>query len=233
MAGLHVTAQDIMDMGAGGLLKEIPTRPAPREDGEAQKAPIIAAVILAAGKSTRMGQNKMLADFRGKPLIRATVETILKSTATPVLVVTGNQGDQVRAVLDGLDVAIVDNPDYAEGLSTSLRAGVAALPANAAGAVVCLGDMPLVEPAVIDRLIAAFNPTEGRLICAPTYDGKLGNPVLWGREFFTEISQLSGDRGARGLLDAHAEQLVEIPVADEAVLTDIDTPDVLERLRSA
>ncbi len=233
MAGLHVTAQDIMDMGAGGLLKEIPTRPAPREDAEAQKAPIIAAVILAAGKSTRMGQNKMLADFRGRPLIRVTVETVLKSTASPVLIVTGNQADEVRVALDGLDILVADNPDYAQGLSTSLRAGLAALPADVAGAVICLGDMPLVEPAVIDRLIAAFNPTEGRTICAPTYDGKLGNPVLWGREFFAEMSRLSGDRGARSLLDAHVEQLVEIPVADESILTDVDTPDVLERLRSA
>ncbi len=157
----------------------------------------------------------------------------MRSAASPVVVVTGNQADEVRAALDGLDVSIADNADYAKGLSTSLRAGVAALPANVAGAVVCLGDMPLVEPAVIDRLIAAFNPTEGRLICVPTYDGKLGNPVLWGREFFAEICQLSGDRGARSLLDAHSEKLVEIPVADEAVLTDIDTPDVLERLRSA
>ncbi|MBL8895546.1 MAG: NTP transferase domain-containing protein, partial [Rhizobiales bacterium] len=233
MAGLHVTAQDIMDMGAGGLLKEIQSRPAPREDAAAQRAPIIAAIILAAGKSTRMGRNKMLADFRGKPLIRVTVETILKSTASPVLVVTGNQANEVRAALDGLDISIADNPDYAQGLSTSLRVGLAALPGDVAGAVVCLGEMQLVEPEVIDRLIAAFNPTERRLICAPTYDGKLGNPVLWAREFFAEMSQLSGDRGARSLLDLHGDRLVEIPVADEAVLTDIDTPDVLERLRSA
>jgi molybdenum cofactor cytidylyltransferase len=233
MAGLHVTAQDIMDMGAGGLLKEIASRPAPREDAATQKAPIIAAVVLAAGKSSRMGENKMLADFRGQPLIRATVEAVLRSSASPVVVVAGNEADKVRAALDGLDVVIADNPDYAQGLSTSLRTGIAALPANVAGAVVCLGDMPLVEPTVIDRLIAAFNPTEGRLICAPTYDGKLGNPILWGRELFAEMSQLSGDRGARSLLDSHGEQLVEIPVADDAVLIDIDTPDVLERLRSA
>ena len=233
MAGLHVTAQDIMDMGAGGLLKEIPTRPTPREGAETQKAPIIAAIVLAAGKSTRMGQNKMLADFRGKPLVRVTVEAILKSAARTVLVVTGNEGEKVRAALNGLDVAVVDNPDYAQGLSTSLRAGLAALPADVAGAVVCLGDMPLVEPGVIDRLIAAFNPTEGRLICVPTYDGKLGNPVLWGREFFAAMSQLSGDRGARSLLDAQRDQLVEIPVPDDAILTDIDTPEALERLRSA
>lgn len=233
MAGLHVTAQDIMDMGAGGLLKEIPSRPAPREGVEAQKAPVIAAIVLAAGKSTRMGQNKMLADFRGKPLIRVTVESVLKSAASPVLVVTGNQAEEVRASLYGLEVAIADNPDYAQGLSTSLRAGLAALPDAVAGAVVCLGDMPLVEPAVIDRLIAAFNPAEGRLICVPAHDGKIGNPILWGREFFAEMSTLGGDRGARSLLDEHGDQVVEIAVSNDSVLTDIDTPDVLERLRSA
>jgi molybdenum cofactor cytidylyltransferase len=233
MAGVEVSKEDIMDMGAGGLLKEIPSRPAPREGAQTQKAPIIAAIVLAAGKSTRMGQNKMLADFRGKPLIRVTVETILKSAASPVLIVTGNQAEEVRAALDGLDVAVTDNPDYAQGLSTSLRAGLAALPADVAGAVVCLGDMPLVEPGVIDRLIAAFNPIEGRVICAPTHDGKIGNPVLWGREFFAEMSTLSGDRGARTLLDAHGDQVIEIAVSNDSVLTDIDTPDALERLRSA
>jgi molybdenum cofactor cytidylyltransferase len=107
------------------------------------------------------------------------------------------------------------------------------LPADVAGVVVCLGDMPLVKPDLIDRLIAAFNPTEGRLVCAPAFDGKLGNPVLWGREFFAEMSRLNGDRGARSLIEAHGDQLVEIAVSDDAVLTDIDTPDALERLRSA
>jgi len=233
MAGLHVTAQDIMDMGTGGLLKEIPSRPSPREGTQTQKAPIIAAIILAAGQSTRMGQNKMLADFRGKPLIRATVESVMKSTASPVIVVTGHQAEEVRVALDRLDIAIVDNPDYAQGLSTSLRAGIAALPADVAGAVVCLGDMPLVETAVIDRLIAAFNPAECRLICVPTYNGKIGNPILWGREFFAEMSKLGGDRGARSLLESHGDQLVEVPVADDAILTDIDTPEALDRLRSA
>lgn len=149
------------------------------------------------------------------------------------MVVTGYQAEQVLEALDGLDIAITDNPAYAQGLSTSLRAGIEALPSEVAGAVVCLGDMPLVEPAVIDRLISAFNPAEGRLICAPTHEGKIGNPILWGREYFAEIAALTGDRGARSLIDAHSDQVVEIAVANDAVITDIDTPEMLERLRSA
>jgi molybdenum cofactor cytidylyltransferase len=180
-----------------------------------------------------MGSNKLLADFRGKTLIRQTVESVLTSSARPVIVVTGHEAKKVGAVLDGLDIMTVHNPDYAQGLSTSLRAGVAALPANVAGAVVCLGDMPLVAPSVIDRLIAAYNPTEGRTICAPSFDGKIGNPVLWGREHFAEFASLTGDRGARALLDVHADHLVDVPVASDAVLTDIDTPEALARLKSA
>jgi molybdenum cofactor cytidylyltransferase len=223
-----------MDMGAGGLLKEIPSRPSPREGGaEVQKAPVIAAVVLAAGTSTRMGSNKLLADFRGKPLIRQTVESVLTSSARPVIVVTGHEAEKVGAALDGLDITIVHNPDYALGLSTSLRAGVAALPTNVVGAVICLGDMPLVAPSIIDRLIAAFNPTEGRTICAPSFDGKIGNPVLWGREHFAEFTSLTGDRGARSLLEGHADHLVEVAVNSDSVLTDIDTPEALARLKSA
>ena len=114
-----------------------------------------------------------------------------------------------------------------------MRTSIAALPAEVAGAVICLGDMPLVAPSVIDRLIAAFNPTEGRTLCAPSFEGTVGNPVLWGRESFAEMASLTGDRGARALLEAHSDQLVEIAVASDAVLTDIDTPDALARLKSA
>jgi molybdenum cofactor cytidylyltransferase len=234
MAGLHVSAQDIMDMGAGGLLKEIPSRPSPREgSAEVQKAPLIAAIVLAAGQSTRMGSNKLIADFRGESLIRQTVESVLASSARPVIVVTGHEAEKVAAALDGLDITIVHNPDYAKGLSTSVRAGIAALPGDAAGAVICLGDMPLVASSIIDRLIAAFNPIEGRTICVPSFDGKIGNPVLWGREHFAEFASLTGDRGARSLLEAHADHLVEVPVGSDSVLTDVDTPEALARLKSA
>jgi molybdenum cofactor cytidylyltransferase len=235
MAGLHVSAQDIMDMGAGGLLKEIPSRPEPREGTKpkSQMAPRIAAVVLAAGRSTRMGSNKLLADFRGKPLLRHTVETVLASGARPVIVVTGHQADGVRAALAGLDVAFADNPDYAKGLSTSLKAGLASLPADVGGAVITLGDMPLVKPTTIDRLIAAYNPVENRTIIVPVHGGERGNPVLWGAKHFTEMMKLSGDRGARALMERFAEEVVEITERSDAVLADIDTPDAMEKVRSA
>jgi molybdenum cofactor cytidylyltransferase len=116
-------------------------------------------------------------------------------------------------------------------MSTSLRAGLTALPGTIAGALVCLGDMPLVTPAVLDRLIAAFNPDEGRSICMPTWNGKRGNPVLWDRRFFGEMADLAGDVGAKHLIGEHAELVAEVAMPDDAVLTDIDTPEALAALR--
>ena len=148
LAGIAVGPEDIMDMGSGGLLMEIPSRPAPREGKTAkQKArPEIAAVVLAAGRSTRMGSNKLLKEIKGKPMIRGTVEAVLQSHASPVVVVTGHDEGQVREALKDLPVAFTSNPDFADGLSTSLAAGVAKLPATADGALMVLGDMPLCLP---------------------------------------------------------------------------------------
>ena len=235
MAGLHVSAQDIMDMGAGGLLKEIPSRPEPREGAKvkSQMAPKIGGVVLAAGRSTRMGSNKLLADFRGKPLVRHAVEAMLASAARPVIVVTGHQESEVRAALGGLEVTFTANPDYAQGLSTSLKAGLAALPGDAGGAIIALGDMPLVKPAIIDRLIAAYSPAESRTIIVPVHDGERGNPVLWGSRHFPEMMTLSGDRGGRLLMERFAEEVVEIAAHSDAVLADIDTPEAMEKVRSA
>ncbi|HEY0836513.1 MAG TPA: molybdopterin-binding/glycosyltransferase family 2 protein, partial [Azospirillum sp.] len=166
-AGVSVGRADIMRMGVGGLLAEIPSRPLPRASvGEppatAPRAPRIAALVLAAGRSTRMGgPNKLLADLDGRALVARTVDAALASRARPVIVVTGHQRDEVTAALAGRPVQFVHNPDFAEGLSTSLRAGLAAVPADADGALVCLGDMPEVSGVVIDRLIAAYNPVEG------------------------------------------------------------------------
>jgi molybdenum cofactor cytidylyltransferase len=116
--------------------------------------------------------------------------------------------------------------------STSLQIGIAALPANIDGALVCLGDMPLVTAAVLDRLIAAFSPLEGRAICVPTWNGKRGNPVLWDRRFFAAMADLAGDVGAKHLIGEHADLVCESYVHD-AVLTDIDTPEALAAFRQA
>ena len=143
---------------------------------------------------------------------------------------TGHQEAEIRAALAGMDLAFVHNPDYAEGLSTSLAAGLAALPPGIDGAVVCLGDMPRVTAALIDRLIDAFDPPAGRAICLPTHLGKRGNPVLWAARFFAEIQAVEGDVGARHLIGEHAVLVHEVECDDDGVLIDVDTPDALTAL---
>jgi molybdenum cofactor cytidylyltransferase len=238
VADLPVTRADIMRMGAGGLLKEIPTRPQPRAGSdtavETPRAPRIAAVILAAGRSSRMGAaNKLLAEVDGVPMVRRAVDAALASTARPVIAVTGNEQGKVQAALRGCKVTFAHNPNFAAGMSTSLQVGLAALPDKVDGALICLADMPMVTAAALDRLIAAFNPIEGRAICVPTWNGKRGNPVLWDRRFFDEMAELAGDVGAKHLIGAHAELVAEVPMPDDAVLTDIDTPEALASLRQA
>jgi molybdenum cofactor cytidylyltransferase len=231
-AGLRVTKRDIMMMGAGGLLKEIPLRGQPRERTAPSpaKAPRIAALVLAAGQSRRMGRNKLLLPIDGTPMVARTVDALIASAATDIVVVTGHQQDDLRRVLAGRAAAFVHNPDFASGLASSVKTGIAAVPEDADGVLVCLGDMPLVGPTHLDRLIAAFNPVEGRLICVPTYDGKRGNPVLWARRYFAEMAGLSGDVGARGLLERHADAVCEVAMTDAGVLLDVDTPDALKAL---
>src|SRR5262249_9553056 len=141
-----------------------------REDGE--KKPRIAAVVLAAGRSTRMGSvNKLIAEIGGKPLVRIAAEHALASQATPVIVVTGHQREKVEAALAGLPVKVVHNADYADGLGTSLKVGVGAVPKEADGVIICLGDMPQVDAPLIDQLIGAFEPERGALVVVPSIGG--------------------------------------------------------------
>jgi molybdenum cofactor cytidylyltransferase len=232
LCGLPVTRRDITGMGVGGLLMEIVTRPQPREIAQ-PAGRRVAGIVLAAGRSTRMGgPNKLLADIGGKPLVRIAVEQALASRARPVVVVTGHQRGEVEAALKGLPVAFTHNPDYAQGLSTSLKAGIAALPAEADGVIVCLGDMPQVDGALIDRLIAAFDPEKGALVVVPTIAGKRGNPVVWSRRFFGDLSRLDGDVGARHLIGSYPEAVAEVAVTGRAAFVDVDTPDALRAAKA-
>ena len=250
-AGLEVGPAEVMRMGVGGLLKDTEARPLPRAKATetpapgrpsaapaaAPRRPPIAAVVLAAGLSSRMApQNKLLLpDAKGKPMVARVVDNALSSTARPVLVVLGHQAEAVRDALGSRPVTYVRAADYADGLSASLKAGIAALPAEVAAAIVCLGDMPLVVGRILDRLIEAWDPDEGRLIVVPTHNGKQGNPILWDRRFFPEILALGGDVGARFLLARHAEAIAEVEIDSDAVLRDFDTVESLatlpERLR--
>jgi molybdenum cofactor cytidylyltransferase len=227
LAGLHVSREAITGMGVGGLLMEIVTRPQPREEPTAEGRRV-AAVVLAAGRSTRMGQsNKLLAEIGHRPLVRIAVEEALASRAKPVIVVAGHQREEIEKALVGLPVRVVHNPDFAQGLGSSLKAGIAAMPADADGAIVCLGDMPQVDARLIDRLIAAFDPDRGAFVVVPTFEGKRGNPVLWSRRFFSDLTQIEGDVGARHLIGGYGEAVVEVPVEGKAALVDIDTPEAL------
>ncbi len=238
VAGVPVTADDIKEMGTGGLLMEIASRPQPRagsQTSEPARAPRIAALVLAAGQSRRMGRrNKLLAEIDGVPMVARAVDSALASEARSVVVVTGHEPEEVRACLADRSVRFAHSPDYVEGLSQSLRAGLDALGEDVDGVIVLLGDMPRVGPAHIDKLIAAFNPLEGRAICVPTRAGKRGNPVLFARHLFEDMRTVAGDVGARHLIGQHEDELVEVEMGgdDDAIFIDVDTPEALTEITS-
>ncbi len=238
LADIPVTRRDIQSMGVGGLLMEIVSRPQPREgallpvparpDSIVPRSDII---VLAAGRSTRMrGPNKLLALHEGKPLIRHAVENALAAGSGSVMVVTGHQHQAVEEALAGLPVQFVQNDEFADGLSTSLKAGVAALAPECRGAVIVLGDMPLVGPGIIRRLCRAFDEYPGTRAVVPTALGERGNPVFIARALFPAVNQLSGDVGARKLIDAAGSEVTEIPVDDPGIHRDVDTPEALQQL---
>jgi molybdenum cofactor cytidylyltransferase len=176
--------------------------------------------------------NKMLAEIGGKPLVRIAAEQAIASRAKPVIVVTGHEREKVETALSDLPVRLVHNPDFADGLGTSLKAGIAAVPDEADAAIVCLGDMPQVDAALITKLISSFDPERGALVVVPSIDGRRGNPVVWSRRFFHDLMSIQGDIGARHLIGSYAEAVVEVPLAGEAALTDVDTPESLIAVKS-
>jgi molybdenum cofactor cytidylyltransferase len=233
LAGLPVPREAISGMGVGGLLMEIVTRPQPRGEATSPRAKRIAAVILAAGRSTRMGgPNKLLAEIARRPLVRIAAEAALASRVDPVIVVTGHQRAEIERALVAMPVRLVHNRDFAQGLGTSLKAGIAAVPAQAEAAIVLLGDMPRVDAPLLNRLIAAFDPDRGALVVVPTFEGKRGNPVLWSRRFFPDLMAIEGDVGARHLIGRYAEAVVEVPVDGEAAFDDVDTPEALVGIKA-
>jgi molybdenum cofactor cytidylyltransferase len=185
----------------------------------------IAAVLLAAGLSTRLPANKLLQPFRGKPLVRHAVEAALASRASPLIVVTGHNSREVTAVVNAPGVITVDNSDFSTGLSSSLKCGIKTVPPSCDGALILLGDMPFVTPALIDALLEAFDPARGREAIVPVHQGRRGNPVLWGRRFFPALLALTGDRGAKQLMALQGDLLYPLEVPDDGCLIDIDTAD--------
>lgn len=244
LAGLSVGSSEVARMGVGGLLKEIATRPQPREgrlpgtraetdptEGSRHRAKV-AALVLAAGRSSRFGSsNKLLADLEGTPVVRHTVEAMLSSGARPVLVVTGHMADDIRSALAGLEVSFVASPRFADGLSASLKAGLSALPPGLDGVLIALGDMPAVKGGDVDRLISGLEPKEGRAIVVPVHGGKRGNPVVFAAELVPELLEVEGDSGAKHVIGRHADKVAEVDLDSPRIFVDVDTPEALEAVR--
>ena len=194
----------------------------------------IAAIILAAGRASRFGaaegESKVLAKIGGVSLIRRVAGMALASRAAPVIIVTGHAGGPVAQALARLEVTIVENPDWQSGMASSLKAGVAAVPAHVTGALIVLGDMPLVRSQTLDRMIETREAGASAAAIIPVHAGRRGNPVLLGRQLFEAIAGLSGDEGARTLLRQPDLTVALCPVDDEGVTIDVDTRDGLAAL---
>jgi molybdenum cofactor cytidylyltransferase len=191
----------------------------------------VAAIVLAAGRSSRFGPgNKLLERVGGDALVARVARGAIASGADPVVVVTGHEASRVAEALGNLNVTVAHNPAFAEGLSTSLKTGLTALPSDCDGALILLGDMPEIGDSDLAALIAAFAARDS--ICVPVHQGKRGNPVLWGAAYFAEIKALTGDAGAKPLIARHADHVIEVPVASVGIFADIDTPSDLARLKA-
>jgi molybdenum cofactor cytidylyltransferase len=194
----------------------------------------VAALVLAAGRGTRFGAgataSKVLAPLDGLPLIRHVAEAALASRAREVVVVTGHAGEAVAAALVGSAARVVHNPSFAEGMATSLRAGVAALDPRVDGVVVLLADMPRVTRAIIDALIATFEADADAEAVVPERHGRRGNPVLIARALFPAVAMLEGDQGARRLLARPDARVLVREIDDDAIEQDVDTPEALDAL---
>ncbi|MGI8689597.1 MAG: nucleotidyltransferase family protein [Thermomicrobiales bacterium] len=190
----------------------------------------VAAVVLAAGASTRLGQPKQLAPIGGRPALAYTLDALRASSVDRVVLVLGHSADEIAAALDLTDITVVHNDAYAEGQSTSVLAGVKALGDDVAAALMVVGDQPLLAPTVVDTIVRAYEQTGGPFI-VPVYAGEWGNPVLLARATWPLLDNLKGDTGARPILRKHMDMVLEVPVPG-SLLDDIDTPEDYARIRA-
>jgi len=188
------------------------------------KQPQVAAVVLAAGGSTRMGRTKQLLPIKGQPMVHRVVQAVCTAGLAQVVVVLGAQAQAIGETLTDLPVEIVINDAWAAGLSTSVRAGLAALRDEVQAVLMILGDQPALSPDLLHRLVERYRASDAPIV-APVFGGRRGNPVLFDRRLFAELAAIEGDRGGRVLLQTHAAQVEWVTVTDEAILLDIDTPD--------
>lgn len=187
----------------------------------------VGAIILAAGSSRRMGANKLCADLHGKAVIAHVADAVAEA-GLPGLIVLGHQAEAVRDSLGWRDLNCVEAPDHAHGQAHSLVAGVQAAPEDWDAALICLGDMPLVPATLLQGMA---NVAHRHSIIVPQFEGRRGNPVLWGRDWFGALLSLSGDVGARDLLLRHGADVTHFIWSDDSIHRDADTPQALADLR--
>jgi molybdenum cofactor cytidylyltransferase len=195
----------------------------------------IAAIVLAAGNSARMGaHNKLLMAWEGELLVHRAVRAARGAGMHDIIVVVPARDDEVGRALRDLSVHIVENAEHAHGIATSIRAGISAVVPACAGALVLLADMPRIAARHIAQLTGAFAAAKSSsAIVVPFHRGQRGNPVLWGRDHFSGLMHLSGDIGARALFERHAARVIRVESADDAVLVDVDSPQDWARLHTA
>ncbi|MDE0309884.1 MAG: molybdopterin-binding/glycosyltransferase family 2 protein [Acidiferrobacterales bacterium] len=234
VAGLDMDAEEIMAMGVGGILTEPSRRPERRTAatvGSRRGEQEIAAIVLAAGQSRRMGtENKLFLPLGSGSVIQQVVANLEGSTVSRIFVVTGHQHEEICKELSETSVTFVNNPEYSKGLSTSLRTALANLPPEISGVLVCLGDMPFVRSEHVNALVDSFDSVTERQICVPTFNGKRGNPVLWDRRYMQEMMEVRGDVGAKHMIGDYEENVTEVAFDDPGVVSDIDTPEVYAEL---
>ena len=189
----------------------------------------VAAIVLAAGGSERMGQPKQLLPIGGRPMVRHVTEAVAAAGLAQVVVVTGAHAEAVGAALADLPVEIVVNESWAEGMSSSMRAGLRVLRPEIQAVLLVLGDQPALTTDLLQLLVARYRAT-GAPIVAPLYRGQRGNPVLFDRTLFSELLAVEGDRGGRLLIVRHEEQVEWVKVDDPAVIMDVDSPEDYERI---
>lgn len=189
----------------------------------------IAGIILAAGMGNRMRQTKQLLTYRGKPLLQHIVDAATGSLLSKVILVLGHEADRIMKKIELNDVESIQNPDYQSGQSSSLKVGLSAISDTCDAVLFLLGDQPLINSDIIDRMIQQYNETGSTLII-PRCEGKRGNPVLIDRSLFRELKQLSGDTGGRELFKQHKDAIDYLDIQTDAILTDIDTPEDYQRL---
>jgi CTP:molybdopterin cytidylyltransferase MocA len=191
----------------------------------------ISVIVLAAGAGSRFGGGKLLAEYRGRPLIEATLLRLREAPADETIVVVGNDAEGLRGLCESYGVRLAENPDWAEGMATSVKEGLAACSPDADAAVVVLGDQPLVGAKAVERLVEAYEG--GAAVAVATYGGERRNPALFTRRMWPMLEEeLSGDEGARGFLRRHPEMVAEVPCDDVADPTDVDTVEDLRSLEA-